>query len=1683
MNILERFVTAEGRNNFDSKRWWQIFKKPSTIAVGSLAISCSVLGYIGTRWLVTEKLPPFLEKQLSKTIERPLEFGEVTSFSFNSITFGESTVSVNDDDPDYVTVDKVEVGFNLLPVITHRRLPLEVTLIDPNIYLEQDKNGTWLKLPDSDERERLPIDFDITVIAESGKVALQPNSQQNLIELELNGGVNYNQAQSGYIKYDLDLATGEAVATAEGKTRLTTGETEAQILVEDLSLSKLVALLPRKPPIDVRQGNLNADIDVVIPSVEKIDDTRIQGQVSLQKLKATAEQLDKPTTARSRLRFQDEKVEIDNTQASIGDIVANIDGRINWKTGYDANIVVPAFAINKLREIAPIVPVNAKGKLKANLELTGAITKPVLQGRISNTQPVTVAETKLDRVEAELTAGLEKAVLKNLSIIPAAGGKITGTGLIGNNSRKHTPLSFKLEAQLPAEKLLQPYYATDVPFNVGTVTATATVDGSLDNPEVLVDWQAPATTSAKTNISGSGKIIYDDSTLAINNTVIDIDSGKLNVSGTVDLADNSWQGVLNASNVPLNSWLQPLESEQLKLGEPVALSNGTVRLNGLLTQNLLDTVNGVANLNFAVGSGNVAFSSNVNSGKLDLVANATAVPVDNFVTGVELSSPVEAQLDVSANLDSLEKATINTNNLVVRVGEQTLNANGKIVLADLATNPDASVDLNLQTDSNLGTLPNQLLKNVSANHKFLADNFNLAGNASFKGRLQGKNILANPNNLDLTGDVRLEDLNLGNTAFEALVGTVDISPGEAITIDLQGKRDAIAVNLEPCTRKPCPISYLPTDIEIRQGEDTPEPIIATAKRQGEFLNIDVTNFPLSILNLQLGVPGKLAGELTGEALVNLFTFTATGEVRVIKPSIGYIDGEAFTADFAYSPEPNLAKLNAATLKFGESIYTLEGTYNSKTQEIAGELDLTQGYVQDLISAFGWYDIQRATELFQLPDVFDSASLSTLEVGKKDARVDYLLKLSVIVRERLEEIADRELIGTPLDIEGTYQGKVEITGSLDSPNVAWEIVGDNWLWDTDRDIVLEIPRSQGIMAIANLRVAGEYNNEGITLDTLSIQGTQSEIALSGQLRQEQVTAQYNLENLPIDAIQNFVDIPLEVAGKISTKGRVSQTLQNPSFVGDITLEQGRLKDRPLPKITGEYVYNNKRLELDTTETPSAKILASIPLPVEPGNDKISLEADIDEGGVALIDGFTRGALEFIGGEADITLNANTRLDLDADFIFQDLDATGNASLNNSILKTAASVEPLNITAEIALDEKLIQVKQLSGTFAQSKIAASGVLPIFESVESISQPLTLDIYESQIDLDRVYIGGIEGKVIITGNAFNPLIGGEIELFDGRAFVRDNEVVENPEKSAFKPLLKDLDVVLSDFKVQQAPLYNIALEGDLVLNASANNIPKITADGILNLTRADVDFVSNKFNLQQDYENIIVFNPHTSILNPSLDVRLTSKVAKLDNIDLGVVEDNEISDPISFANHNTTVYLLLKGEAERIIPRIGEDPDRLCLIEPPLKPLFAEDIYTQENLTQLAECVNSQAFEEGSVKELLNSSAVSLESNPPHSQGKILALLGNKFLNLAEELQNKNEKQLLEFGVTKFVLTPIEREVFSFADGIINNIGEEIGLNYFRVYPNLEGTYRLTKDSSINATYDYFSNEAQIRYQKQF
>ena len=135
---------------------------PKTVVGGVAAIATvGSLGYWGTQVLVKKKLTPFLENQIGKIIERPIDLGELKSFALNGVEFGKTVIPPTATDPDKVAVEGVKVGFNIIPVLFRRTLPLDVALIQPDIYLEQEQDGEWINLDflNQDTEKKEPLLF------------------------------------------------------------------------------------------------------------------------------------------------------------------------------------------------------------------------------------------------------------------------------------------------------------------------------------------------------------------------------------------------------------------------------------------------------------------------------------------------------------------------------------------------------------------------------------------------------------------------------------------------------------------------------------------------------------------------------------------------------------------------------------------------------------------------------------------------------------------------------------------------------------------------------------------------------------------------------------------------------------------------------------------------------------------------------------------------------------------------------------------------------------------------------------------------------------------------------------------------------------------------------------------------------------------------------------------------------------------------------------------------------------------------------------------------------------------------------------------------------------------------------------------------------------------------------------
>ncbi|MFM6453636.1 MAG: hypothetical protein ACKPH7_17690, partial [Planktothrix sp.] len=94
-------------------------------------------------WFIRYRLAPIVSNTLETIIQRPVNVGSVERFTLNSIRFGNSLIPPTATDTDKAVAEAVEVKFSLLSLY-QPKVQLDITLVKPNIYIEEDASGNWL---------------------------------------------------------------------------------------------------------------------------------------------------------------------------------------------------------------------------------------------------------------------------------------------------------------------------------------------------------------------------------------------------------------------------------------------------------------------------------------------------------------------------------------------------------------------------------------------------------------------------------------------------------------------------------------------------------------------------------------------------------------------------------------------------------------------------------------------------------------------------------------------------------------------------------------------------------------------------------------------------------------------------------------------------------------------------------------------------------------------------------------------------------------------------------------------------------------------------------------------------------------------------------------------------------------------------------------------------------------------------------------------------------------------------------------------------------------------------------------------------------------------------------------------------------------------------------------------------
>jgi translocation and assembly module TamB len=1659
----------------------------NTIALGIVTLLISLGGGAWWLWIfVYKELAPLIEKNLAQTLNRPVHLGRVQTFSFTSLQFGQSSVPATATDPDRVAVDAVDVAFDPVQLLFTRTLKLDVTLVNPNIYIQQDAQGRWVSstVKAEDKAGVIKTDLD-TIRFRNADVVLVPNAEArgtapkniSLVIAQVNGVTQFLE-DNQLIQFELggQMARGGTLAL-QGQYRPSTEQTNLQIQTQNLLASDVTRLIPL--PLDLQAGRVDGNLKV---QLRKEQQAELFGTAVLKAVRAQINQLPQPfINSQGTLRFKGTLIGLDNVSTSYGKIGTIANGVINTEAGYNLFARVPAVSVANAQQTLNIeLPVAASGVVQANVKLTGPISKPILLGTVATIKPARIDKVNFSNIRTRFAFSSADSVVafKDILATPTVGGKVTGAGIIQLGQK--AGIGFDLAAQnIPGDAIAR-LYNVSPQIKIGVVSAKTQISGTPAKPETIVNWQATQAT-----YPGTGQIrIVDKNTIIFRNTVFNVAGGTVRAAG--QLVNNRWQALVQANNVQLGRltqvspalqaplsgtfklsgttasfqpeairatgtgqiqvaggtvtasniqlaagrWQAQLRATSVQLGRlaqvPPALQGaltGRFNLSGTTASFQPETLRGSGQGRLNVAGGTVtATNIQLARGQWQALVNASQVQLKQF--SQELRGLFSGQLRLAGMLDSAKLSDIRGAGRVrfsqgVGLIQQPLTAlvgwDGKKIIVQQATAPNlkasglifakvegagapeiTGLNLNVQAQNyNLQDLPFALPNTVT-----------LAGKGDFAGRLFG--TLPTPN---VVGSVRLRSLAVNNLAFEpVLTGDVQVVPGRGVELELTGTQDRIAFNLDP--------NYRPTSFLIQQDQ-----ALAIGQSQGENLLVNVENFPLAALNLSSPNPafgpGPVAGLLTGDFQINQARSIFVGDVAIAQPAIGRIKGDRFVGQLRYAN--GVTTLTNSEFTLNESRYALAGSFTQtrKGPEFQGQVNITQGQIQDVLTALQFFDLQDFSRGLQPPTYARANQLKTVPVGIPEASLLTQLRrfseIEALLQQQRQQRRDTLSLPPLADLEGTFNGEISVDGSLQNGiAVNFDLEGKNWEF--------------GSYNADQIIAEGSFENGVLTLLPLRIESEDTLLAFNGQVGGTQQSGQLQVRNFPVDVLDNFVRLPndAELTGKLNATATLAGSVANPQAVGELQLTDGTLNQKQVESATASFSYANARLNFGSNVVVSGpepvEITGSIPvqLPfaaIAPDSDQIRLDVDVQNEGLALLNLFTDQAAWKDGqGQVQLQVRGTTQQPV----------ATGIATVNNATITAEALPEPLtDVTGTLRFNFDRILVEGLQGKFSDGQVVAQGVIPIFKTLQpddpDFTNPLTVSLDQLALNLQGLYQGGASGNVLITGTALSPVIGGEVRLAEGEVLLADanattptssgstsgaigapSQIGEGAGANADAgtvPEFNNLRLTLGDdIAIIRPPILNFQATGTLILNGTRNDIRPA---GTISLRRGSVNLFTTQFVLARGYEHTATFSPNQA-LDPTLDIRL---IAAVPEVTQRRVPSSSVSSEV----------------AETFSTNVGG----------------LETIRVQARVTGPA----SQLFDN-----------LQLTSDPSRSQSEIIALIGGGFVDTL----GRGDSAL---GFANFASSALLGNF----QGTITNIGNAIGLSELRIFPTVT-TEERSRDSTL-------------------
>ena len=843
-----------------------------------------------------------------------------------------------------------------------------------------------------------------------------------------------------------------------------------------------------------------------------------------------------------------------------------------------------------------------------------------------------------------------------------------------------------------------------------------------------------------------------------------------------------------------------------------------------------------------------------------------------------------------------------------------------------------------------------------------ATNLDYTGRGDFAGKISGI-----PAAMAIKGNLSLKNFRVEEIDFAPfLTGNVLVSPQEGVKLSLQEVLTTPLLPAGEVKTESSPLdkielvldaNFSPLALTIVQDYVR---VLGTGKQ--EILSLNTVNVPVSLLKTialksddftipEGFAPQPVNGSLSGMFVFNLETLATTGNNVVVKnPALGSIRGDRLQGDFQYAD--GYFAIQDVEFKQRNSIYQLEGSLSQKPDdlELDGKVSIDGGQIQDILVALQIFELTDFARIFsdrnygEALDLYPSSNVRSeplFDVGIKHAPIFEQIQLLTLIQTLLataQQERQAAIVPEIKNLRGTFDGNIELFGSLQKGITSeFNFLGEQWRWGSlvGEKIVAKGGLRDGILTLLPVSVrlqddTSEPGEDDIS-PTLLFTGTFGGSTQSGQFR---------LVEVPVELIQQLFSFPPELAfdGLVNATASIAGTQLNPQARGEISIDNASLNDTSIQSTKGSFNYKQSRLEFSASSVIAADadpliLRGSVPyqLPfaeAKPESDRLELQLNVKNKGLALLDIFSRGELKWIDGSGRIALDITGILD-DPKKLPRKLSAQGIANIKDATIfaKSLPKNPIVNINSQVFFDLDNVRVNEFEGDFGGGKITAAGTIP-FGNTPSLN-PLTIRFNEiEKIELPKLYSGGVEGELQILGKATEPNITGDLTLFDGTILLveedsqsdRDAEIIQesNAEQGiAAVTQYKDLKLRLGqDIQISQQPIFTFTATGDLNINGT---FFQPSPDGTIVLKRGQVNLFTTQLNLSRDYRNTARFSSN-NVLDPFLDVLLIGSAIEASNRSIpSEVSPTEIPDSGLQTLETIRISAKVKGLASQITNKI--------------------------------------------------------------------------------------------------------------------------------------------------------------------